>query len=152
MDKLKIGDQIFYVDYCKKNFKKEERVANPIRSNSQELQDERGVNNGTRGERRSRSQSPGRRSWSQREQTVESAQRSNEQMVQTEESVASSSQQEVRFRVGGRTRVNDPREKGKYREEMLQTLSSENGSITRINRMNSGPQYYNLSNWMTKKI
>ena len=83
---------------------------------------------------------------------MESAQRSNEQMVQTEESVASGSQQEVRFRVGGRTRVNDPSQKGKYREEMLQTLSSENGSITRINRMNSGPQCYNLRNWLTKKI
>ena len=147
-------DQLFDLDYCKKNFKKEERAANPIRrSNSQDLQEERGVNKGLRGERRSRSQSPGRRSWSQRDQqTVDSAQRRNELLMQAEESVAGGSQQEVRFRVGGMTIVNDSSEKGKYREEMLQTLSSENGSITRVNRMNSGPHYYNLRNWMPKKI
>ena len=153
MDKLKIGDQLFDLDFCKKNFKKEERAANLIRrSNSQDLQEERGVNQESRGERRSRSQSPGRRSWSQHEhQTVDSAQKSNELLTQTEESVAGGVQQEASFKVGERTRVNDPYEAGKYREEMLQTLSSENGSITRVNRMNSDANCYNLRNWVIKK-
>ena len=153
MDKLKIGNQLFDLEYCKKNFKKEGRKESPIRmSNSQDLQEERGVIQESRGIRRSRSQSPGRRSGSQREQqAADSAQKDNELLTQREESVAGGVQQEVSFRVGGRTRTNDTYVTGNFREEMLQTLSSENGSITRVNRMNRDANSYNLRNWVIKK-
>ena len=191
MDQLKIGNQLYDLEYCKKNFKKEGRKESPIRrSSSQELQEGRGVYQESRGLRRSRSQSPGRRSGSQRDhRATDPAQKDNEVLTQREESVAGGaqhevssyqergrewrtgnqsprrisgnqrehqpdkptqrsielrklteenatggSQPEVSFRVGEPTRMAESYTTDNLREDGLQTISSDSGSIIRMNR------------------
>ena len=79
-DRLKVEDQIYDLEYCRQNLKKEEVSTNPLRrSNSQNLQEEGRENSGVARAKSSRRHSPEWNSRSQRERhTVESAQRGNE--------------------------------------------------------------------------
>ena len=98
-------------------------------------QEERGTFQERGREWRASSLSPRRREWSQREQQPdESVRRSNEQRKLTEENATGGSQPEVRFRIGETTRMVEPYNTGKFREEALQTVSSESGSIMRVNK------------------
>ena len=191
MDQLKIGNQLYDLEYCKKNFKIEERTESLYRrSSSQEVQDRRGFDQEPRGLGRARSQSPGRRSgrqgdhevieltqkdnemMTQREERVtggvqhevnshqergrnwregnqsprrtsgnlgehqpdKPTQRSNERRKLTEENACGGSQPEVYFRVGEPARMAESYTAGNVREEGLQTISSDSGSILRVNR------------------
>ena len=191
MDQLKIGNQFYDLEYCKKNFKIEERMESRYRrSSSQEVQNRRGLDQETRGLGRTRSQSPGRRNERRGDQEViELSQKNNENMTQGEESRRSGiqneenshqdrrrngreentspkrtsenredhqpertrqrsnelrrlteenawgvSQPEVVFRVGEPARMADSITSGNLREEELQTISSDSGSILRVNR------------------
>ena len=58
--KLKIGDQLYDLDFCKKNLEKEEANGNFLRSESQNLQEVELENNRANRTLRSRSQSPSR--------------------------------------------------------------------------------------------
>ena len=151
-DRLKVEDQIYDLEYCRQNLKKEEVFTNPLRrSNYQNLQEEGWANSRVDRARRSRSQSPERNRRSQREQqTVDSAQRCNERSAERDTREAGG-KQEVHFRVGGPTRVNDQSEQDNYRERNLETMTSANGSIVRVNRTNNVPLGYNLRNRITKK-
>ena len=133
-NKLKVGNQLFDLEYCKNNLRKEENEeGNSRRSRSLERQEERGRIQESGRVWRSNSQSPRRRSWMQRElQHAETTQGSNDPAKQAEGSMAGVSQQETSFRVGEPTRAIGTCNTGNFREEALQTVSSECGSITRV--------------------
>ena len=153
-DKLKIGDQLFDLDFCKKNLEEEEVNGNSLRrSNSQNLQGVERDNNRADRAWRSRSQSPNRNRRNQHvQETDDAVQKSSERFEQVDKNAAGGIQLEVNFRLGAITRVNNHRDQGNYCERNLETMTSPNGSIVKVNKQNSASQSYNLRNWVTKKI
>ena len=108
-NKLKLENQLYDLEFCRNNLKKDERDEGVRRrSRSQDQQEERGIYQVQGREWRARSHSPRRRSGSQRElQLAESPRRSNELRKLTVENATDGSRPEVNFRVGESARVMD---------------------------------------------
>ena len=155
-DKLRIEGRIYDLNYCIENIKKQEKFENSLRrSLSQQLY---GPDCEVRGRRyrRNKSQSPVQRNQSQQEQRQPSnfpAKRNDRRSAGVDDNEAETrGRQEVNFQLGPtnhRSRYTYP---GNSREFSLETRSSNNGSIVRINKQASTSQgYYNLRNWVSKK-
>ena len=137
--KLKIGNQLYDLEFCRRNLRKEETRNMERRGSWSQTQNRgRSVSQERRRESRNRSVSPGVSTLTHRVQQPEmEAGAWNVMMTQRETAVAGASQQEVTFW------SNEERGEGKQTERMRHSKSPVLGNIQRQTRRgNEGGGYY----------
>ena len=131
-NKLRIGDRIYDVEYCRNNLKKEEtRDRERRRSWSMGHNGERRTSQERRGENRNRSVSPGIDTWRQREHQPERVTQRRNVVVTHAETMEGACQQDVTARGDELERTEDVWRKGKQKEFVRQSKSPVLGNAQR---------------------
>ena len=135
-NKLKIEQEVYDVEFCRRNLKKEEtRGTERRRSWSMGQNGDRSISQERRGENRNRSLSPGADTWRQREQQPEKETRArNVVMTQAEATAGCVNRQEVTYRSDELGRVDDVWRSGNKKDNVRQAKSPVLGNMQRQNR------------------